>query len=251
MSNDSTHHPIEQPSVALVTGASRGIGRAIADHLAALGHDVFGTATSVSGAEAISERLGAGHGVVLDVTDPDSIDAAMTLVQERAGWPSILVNNAGITKDQLLLRQRDEEWQAVIDANLTGVMRVTRAALKGMLKARFGRLIHISSVVAATGNPGQTNYAAAKAGLEGFSRSLALEIASRNITSNVVAPGFIETDMTASLSDEQKERLMAGIPANRLGQPADVAHCVAFLASQGAGYVTGQTVHVNGGMYLT
>lgn len=251
MSNDSTHHPIEQPSVALVTGASRGIGRAIADHLAALGHDVFGTATSVSGAEAISERLGAGHGVVLDVTNPDSIDAAMTLVQERAGWPSILVNNAGITKDQLLLRQRDEEWQAVIDANLTGVMRVTRAALKGMLKARFGRLIHISSVVAATGNPGQTNYAAAKAGLEGFSRSLALEIASRNITSNVVAPGFIETDMTASLSDEQKERLMAGIPANRLGQPADVAHCVAFLASQGAGYVTGQTVHVNGGMYLT
>lgn len=247
MSHD---HSNKRP-VALVTGASRGIGYAIADHLAKLGHDVFGTATSAAGAEAISQRLGPAHGVVLDVTDPASIEAAVNFVQEHAGWPTVLVNNAGITKDQLLLRQRDEEWQAVIDANLTGVMRVTRAVVKGMLKARFGRLIHISSVVAATGNPGQTNYAAAKAGLEGFSRSLALEIASRNITSNVVAPGFIETDMTASLSDEQKERLMAGIPANRLGQPADVAACVSFLASKDAGYVTGQTLHVNGGMYLT
>lgn len=247
MSHD---HSNKRP-VALVTGASRGIGYAIADHLAKLGYDVFGTATSVAGAEAISQRLGPAHGVVLDVTDPASIEAAVNFVQEHAGRPTVLVNNAGITKDQLLLRQRDEEWQAVIDANLTGVMRVTRAVVKGMLKARFGRLIHISSVVAATGNPGQTNYAAAKAGLEGFSRSLALEIASRNITSNVVAPGFIETDMTASLSDEQKDRLMAGIPANRLGQPADVAACVSFLASKDAGYVTGQTLHVNGGMYLT
>lgn len=247
MSHD---HSNKRP-VALVTGASRGIGYAIADHLAKLGYDVFGTATSVAGAEAISQRLGPAHGVVLDVTDPAIIEAAVNFVQEHAGRPTVLVNNAGITKDQLLLRQRDEEWQAVIDANLTGVMRVTRAVVKGMLKARFGRLIHISSVVAATGNPGQTNYAAAKAGLEGFSRSLALEIASRNITSNVVAPGFIETDMTASLSDEQKDRLMAGIPANRLGQPADVAACVSFLASKDAGYVTGQTLHVNGGMYLT
>ncbi|HEY7906585.1 MAG TPA: 3-oxoacyl-ACP reductase FabG [Wenzhouxiangella sp.] len=247
MSKDhSAHRP-----VALVTGASRGIGCAISNHLDKLGYEVFGTATSAAGAESISQRLGAEHGVVLDVTDPVSIDAAVNSIQERVGWPTVLVNNAGITKDQLLLRQRDEEWQAVIDANLTGAMRVTRAVVKGMLKARFGRLIHISSVVAATGNPGQTNYAAAKAGLEGFSRSLALEIASRNITSNVVAPGFIETDMTASLSDEQKDRLMAGIPANRLGQPEDVAACVAFLAGDGAGYVTGQTLHVNGGMYLT
>lgn len=247
MSVDQSNHP----PVALVTGASRGIGCAIADHLLTLGYEVFGTATSVAGADAISQRLGQEHGLVLDVTEPASIEAAVEFIQERAGWPSVLINNAGITKDQLLLRQRDEEWLAVIDANLTGVMRVTRAVLKGMLKARFGRLIHISSVVAATGNPGQTNYSAAKAGLEGFSRSLALEVASRNITSNVVAPGFIETDMTASLSAEQKDRLLASIPAKRLGQPEDIAPCVAFLAGKDAGYVTGQTVHVNGGMYLT
>lgn len=247
MSVDHSNHP----PVALVTGASRGIGRAIADQLLTLGYEVFGTATSAAGADAISQRLGLEHGLVLDVTEPSSVEAAVEFIQERAGWPSVLINNAGITKDQLLLRQRDEEWLAVIDANLTGVMRVTRAVLKGMLKARFGRLIHISSVVAATGNPGQTNYSAAKAGLEGFSRSLALEVASRNITSNVVAPGFIETDMTASLSAEQKDRLLASIPANRLGQPEDIAACVAFLVGKDAGYVTGQTVHVNGGMYLT
>ncbi len=243
--------PSNEQHIALVTGASRGIGQAIARRLDGLGYQVFGTATSVAGADAISGRLGAGQGLVLDVTDPESVDAAIGLIQDRAGWPSILVNNAGITKDQLLLRQRDEEWQMVIDANLTGVMRVTRAVLKGMLKNRFGRLVHISSVVAATGNAGQTNYAAAKAGLEGFSRSLALEIASRNITSNVVAPGFIETDMTAGLTEEQKTRLLAGVPANRLGQPDDIAAAVAFLISKEAGYVTGQTLHVNGGMYLT
>ncbi len=247
MSND---HGIEQ-AIALVTGASRGIGRAIAGQLVEHGYRVFGTATSATGADAISERLGAGQGLVMDVTESSSVAHCIERIQEQAGVPVVLVNNAGITRDQLLLRQRDEDWQAVIDANLTGVMRVTRAVLKGMLKARFGRLIHISSVVGSTGNPGQTNYAAAKAGLEGFSRSLALEVASRNITSNVVAPGFIATDMTDSLSEQQKESLMANIPANRLGQPEDVAACVAFLAGAEAGYVTGQTLHVNGGMYLT
>ena len=240
-----------QQLIALVTGASRGIGRAIADHLVDRGYRVFGTATSETGADAISERLGTGQGLVMDVTKASSVDHCIETIQKDAGTPVVLVNNAGITRDQLLLRQRDEDWQAVIDANLTGVMRVSRAVLKGMLKARFGRLIHISSVVGSTGNPGQTNYAAAKAGLEGFSRSLALEVASRNITSNVVAPGFIATDMTANLSEQQKESLMANIPANRLGQPEDVAACVAFLADAEAGYVTGQTLHVNGGMYLT
>jgi len=247
MSHD---HDID-PAIALVTGASRGIGRAIADQLVRRGYRVFGTATSVTGADAISERLGPGQGLVMDVTEPSSIDQAVEYIQQHAGVPVVLVNNAGITRDGLLLRQRDEDWQAVIDANLTGVMRVTRAVLKGMLKARFGRLIHISSVVGSTGNAGQTNYAASKAGLEGFSRSLALEVASRNITSNVVAPGLIATDMTANLSEQQRESLMANIPANRLGQPEDVAACVAFLAGTEAGYVTGQTLHVNGGMYLT
>lgn len=239
------------PPVALVTGASRGIGRAIADHLLERGYRVFGTATSAPGASGISERLGTGQGLVLDVTDPSSVDRAIEYIQEQAGAPAVLVNNAGITRDQLLLRMRDEDWQVVLDANLTGVMRVTRAVLKGMVKARFGRLIHISSVVGSTGNAGQTNYAAAKAGLEGFSRSLALEVASRNITSNVVAPGFIATDMTDALSEQQKETLLATIPANRLGQPEDVAACVGFLAGREAGYITGQILHVNGGMHLS
>jgi len=246
----SIRHDTHQ-SIALVTGASRGIGRAIADLLVERGYCVYGTATSATGADAISQRLGEGRGLVMDVTEPPSIDQSIAHIHEEAGPPVVLVNNAGITRDQLLLRQRDEDWQAVIDANLTGVMRVTRAVLKGMVKARFGRLIHISSVVGSTGNAGQTNYAAAKAGLEGFSRSLALEVASRNITSNVVAPGFIATDMTAKLSEHRTESLVANIPAKRLGQPADVAACVAFLAGVEAGYVTGQTLHVNGGMYLT
>lgn len=237
--------------VALVTGASRGIGQAIAAHLKSVGMDVYGTATSVAGADLISEALGAGKGLVLRVDDPTSINDALAMITEQGDAVSVLVNNAGITKDQLLLRQREEDWQQVIDTNLTGAARLTRLLLKGMVKQRFGRLIHISSVVASMGNAGQSNYAAAKAGLEGFSRAVALEVASRNITSNVVAPGFIETDMTAQLSSEQQERLSASIPAGRLGTVEDIASCVGFLASAQASYITGQTIHVNGGMYLT
>ena len=237
--------------VALVTGASRGIGAAIADTLAGHGADVFGTATSDSGAEDISERLGEGRGLALDVRDAEAVPTMLRQIGERAGAPTILVNNAAVTRDQLLMRLKDEDWSEVLDINLTGAMRLSRACLKGMLKARGGRIISISSVVGYSGNPGQTNYAAAKAGLAGFSRSLAQEVGARGITANVVAPGFIDTDMTRALDESQRERLTGTIPLGRLGQPADIAAAVAWLASPAAAYVTGQTIHVNGGMYMT
>lgn len=237
--------------VVLVTGASRGIGRATAEWLAAMGGEVFGTATSESGAGKISERLGEGRGLVLDVTDPDAINQTVAIIKERAGAVTVLVNNAAITRDQLLMRLKDEDWDAVLDTNLRGVMRMTRACLRGMLKERFGRIIGVSSVVGYSGNPGQSNYAAAKAGLAGFSRSIAHELGSRGITANVVAPGFIETDMTAALDDGQRERLTGSIPLQRMGRVEDVAAAVGFLASGASGYMTGQTLHVNGGMYMT
>ena len=237
--------------VALVTGASRGIGLAIADALKTGGAEVFGTSTSDRGADAISERLGTGRGLVLDVRDAAAGPGLVKTITERSAAPTILVNNAAVTRDQLLMRLKDEDWQEVLDTNLTGAMRLTRACLRGMLKARDGRIISISSIVGYSGNPGQAGYAAAKAGLAGFSRSLAHEIAARGITANVIAPGFIDTDMTRALADEQRERLIATIPLGRLGQPADVAAAVAWLASPAAGYVTGQTIHVNGGMYMT
>ncbi len=237
--------------VVLVTGASRGIGQAIAQRLRGQGATVFGTATSPSGAGAISEALGEQRGLVLDVTCAESIEATVASVSALAGPVSILVNNAAITRDQLLMRLKDEDWDAVLDANLKGCMRMTRACLRGMIKARAGRIISISSVVGYAGNPGQTNYAAAKAGLAGFSRALAHEVGSRGITVNVVAPGFIDTDMTRALSDQQRERLQGTIPLGILGRPEDIAGCVAFLAGPDGGYITGQTVHVNGGMYMT
>jgi len=237
--------------VAIVTGASRGIGAAISDMLKAHGADVFGTATSDSGADAISERLGKDRGQVLDVRDTDSVSGLIKVVGSLASSPAILVNNAAVTRDQLLMRLKDEDWMEVLDTNLTGAMRLSRACLKGMLKARGGRIISISSVVGYSGNPGQTNYAAAKAGLAGFSRALAQEIAARGITVNVVAPGFIDTDMTRALDEQQRERLARTIPVGRLGQPTDIASAVAWLASPAAGYITGQTIHVNGGMYMT
>ena len=237
--------------VALVTGASRGIGAAIADTLAGHGADVFGTATSDQGADGISDRLGEGRGLTLDVRDADAVPTTLREIGERAGAPTILVNNAAVTRDQLLMRLKDDDWAEVLETNLGGAMRLSRACLKGMLKARGGRIISISSVVGYSGNPGQTNYAASKAGLAGFSRSLAQEVGARGITANVVAPGFIDTDMTRALDDSQRERLTETIPLGRLGRPADVAAAVAWLASPAAAYVTGQTIHVNGGMYMT
>ncbi len=237
--------------VALVTGASRGIGAAIADRLAAHGAIVFGTATSEAGAAEISARLGGGRGRVLDVNDVEAVATLVAAISADASAPTVLVNNAAITRDQLLLRLRDEDWYSVIETNLTGVMRMSRACLKGMLKAREGRIVSISSVVGYSGNPGQTNYAAAKAGLSGFSRSLAQEIAARGITVNVVAPGFIDTDMTRGLAETQREQLASGIPLGRLGQPDDVAAAVTWLAGPSAAWITGQTIHVNGGIYMT
>lgn len=237
--------------VALVTGASRGIGAAIADRLKALGADVFGTATSQAGADGISDRLGADRGLVLDIKDGDRILEVLEQITGAAAAPTILVNNAAVTRDQLLLRLKDEDWAEVLDTNLTGTMRLARACLRGMLKAKGGRIIGISSVVGYSGNPGQTNYAAAKAGLAGFSRALAQEVAARGITVNVVAPGFIDTDMTRALDDSQRERLAESIPLGRLGAPADIAGAVGWLASPSAAYVTGQTLHVNGGMFMS
>jgi len=234
-----------------VTGASRGIGAAIAAALADAGAEVFGTATGKSGVAAIENRLGTGRGLMLDVRDADAVTAALKTLAERAAPPTILINNAAVTRDQLLMRLRDDDWTDVLDTNLTGAMRLSRACLRGMLKARKGRIVSISSVVGYCGNPGQTNYAAAKAGLAGFSRSLAQEIAARGITVNVVAPGFIDTDMTRALDDAQRDRLMQSIPLGRLGAPEDVAATVAWLAAPAAAYITGQTIHVNGGMYMT
>ncbi len=238
--------------VALVTGASRGIGAAIADQLAAAGAKVIGTATSAAGAQAIGARLAAhgGEGQVLDVTDGAAVEALIEAVIARHGTLSILVNNAGITRDQLLMRMRDEDWQVILDTNLSSVYRTSKAVLRPMLKARKGRIINIASVVGVTGNPGQTNYAAAKAGIIAFSKSLAREIGSRGVTVNVVAPGFIETDMTRALPEAQRKLLETQIALGRLGQPADIAQAVLFLASPAAAYITGETLHVNGGMYM-
>lgn len=241
-----------QGEVALVTGASRGIGAAIADTLAARGATVIGTATSEAGADAIGDRLAAhgGHGRVLNVTDGAAVEALIGDIAKEFGAVSILVNNAGITRDQLLMRMKDEDWQAIMDTNLTSVYRTSKAVMRTMMKARKGRIINIASVVGVTGNPGQTNYAAAKAGIIAFSKSLAREVGSRGITVNVVAPGFIDTDMTRSLGDEQRKALEGTIALGRLGAPADIAQAVAFLASPAANYITGETLHVNGGMYM-
>lgn len=241
-----------QNQVALVTGASRGIGKAIALELARQGAKVVGTATSESGAEAISAYLAefGGKGVVLNVTDAERCGAVVDEVQKTFGSLSILVNNAGITQDNLAMRMKDEEWDSVITTNLTAVGRMSRLVLRGMMKAKQGRIINITSVVGSAGNPGQMNYAAAKAGVAGMTRALAREIGSRNITVNCVAPGFIDTDMTKSLGEGQHEALLTQIPLGRLGQPEDIAHAVAFLAGPTAAYVTGTTLHVNGGMYM-
>lgn len=240
--------------IALVTGASRGIGKAIAMELAGRGAVVVGTATTQAGADGISAYLknagNPGRGYVLDVADPSSIEATLTALSSEVGAPVILVNNAGITRDNLMLRMKDDEWESVINTNLTAIYRMCKACLKAMTKERWGRIINISSVVGSSGNAGQANYAAAKAGLEGFSRALAREIGSRNITVNAVAPGFIATDMTHVLPEEQKEKLLASIPAGRLGQPEEIAAAVGFLASAEASYITGVTLHVNGGMYM-
>jgi 3-oxoacyl-[acyl-carrier protein] reductase len=241
-----------QGEIALVTGASRGIGAAIAGRLAALGATVFGTATTESGAQAIGERLAGhgGHGRMLNVTDPAAIEALIDNITKETGAVSILVNNAGITRDQLLMRMKEEDWSAIMETNLTSVFRTSKAVMRGMMKARKGRIISIASVVGVTGNPGQANYAAAKAGIIAFSKSLAREIGSRGITVNVVAPGFIDTDMTRALPEEQRTALLAGIALGKLGEPNDIAEAVAFLASPAAKYITGETLHVNGGMYM-
>ena len=241
-----------QGEIALVTGASRGIGAAIADELAAQGAKVIGTATTQAGADAIGERLAAhgGAGRALNVTDGAAIDALIDAIAKEFGPVSILVNNAGITRDNLLMRMKDEEWQSILDTNLSSVYRTSKAVMRAMMKARRGRIVNIASVVGVTGNPGQTNYAAAKAGIIAFSKSLAREIGSRGITVNVVAPGFIDTDMTRALSDEQRQGLEKQIALGRLGEPADIARAVAFLAGPSAAYITGETLHVNGGMYM-
>jgi len=237
--------------IALVTGASRGIGRAIAERLVSDGFFVVGTATTAGGAEAISAFLGeSGRGLTLNVADPKSVEEVLKSINEDFGAPAVLVNNAGITRDNLLMRMKDEEWDDIINTNLTSVFRMSKAVLRGMMKAKTGRIINISSVVGATGNAGQANYAAAKAGMVGFAKSLAKEVGSRNITVNTVAPGFIDTDMTKELSDDIKNNLLASIPLSRLGDAQEIAHAVSFLASEGAGYITGETLHVNGGMFM-
>ncbi len=240
--------------IALVTGASRGIGQAIALELGRQGAQVIGTATSSDGAEKISQALKennlAGRGIVLDVNSTESIAAALSELEKSGATPTILVNNAGITRDNLLLRMTEEEWDAILDTNLKSVYRMSKACLRAMTKTRWGRIISISSVVGAMGNAGQVNYAAAKAGLIGFTKALAREVGSRNITVNAVAPGFIDTDMTRALPDAQKEALLKQIPLGRLGRAEEIAQAVAFLASPQAGYITGATLHVNGGMYM-
>ncbi|MEW5904832.1 MAG: 3-oxoacyl-ACP reductase FabG [Pseudomonadota bacterium] len=243
-----------QGQIALVTGASRGIGQAIALELGKQGATVIGTATSDKGAQAIADYLAAagvkGTGLALNVNDAAQVEAVLDSIRKQFGEVAILVNNAGITKDNLLARMSDEEWDDVLTTNLKSVFRLSRAVLRAMMKARAGRIINISSVVGSSGNPGQTNYSASKAGMVGFTKSLAQEIGSRNITVNCVAPGFIDTDMTQVLGEEQRAKLVEHVPLKRLGQPADIAAAVAFLAGPGAAYITGTTLHVNGGMYM-
>ena len=240
--------------VALVTGASRGIGRAIAGALARAGASVIGTATTQAGADAIREALqtagSQGAGLVMNVNDEAQINAGLASIQTQHGAIAILVNNAGITRDNLLMRMKDEEWDDIMATNLKSVFRLSKAVVRGMMKARFGRIINITSVIGATGNAGQTNYAAAKSGVVGFSKALAREVGSRNITVNCIAPGFVDTDMTRALSEDQRKTLLAQIPLGRLGNVDDVAHAVVFLASSGASYITGCTLHVNGGMHM-
>ncbi|PVX41391.1 3-oxoacyl-[acyl-carrier-protein] reductase [Pasteurella langaaensis DSM 22999] len=240
-----------QGKIALVTGATRGIGKAIAEELAAKGAFVIGTATSEKGAETISAYLAEkGKGLVLNVAEQESIESVLEQIKKEHGDIDILVNNAGITRDNLLMRMKDDEWFDIMQTNLTSVYRLSKAMLRSMMKKRFGRIITIGSVVGSSGNPGQSNYCAAKAGLIGFSKGLAKEVASRGITVNVVAPGFIATDMTEVLTDEQKAGILANVPAGHLGEPKDIAKAVAFLASEDAGYITGTTLHVNGGLYM-
>lgn len=237
--------------VALVTGASRGIGAAIAATLASAGATVVGTATSEDGAASISEALGGNHrGAVLDIASDESVQALISDIQDREGAPTLVVNNAGITRDSLLMRMKPEDWDAVLSTNLSGVYRVSKACLRGMMKAKHGRIINIASVVGIMGNPGQANYAAAKAGVIGFSKSMAKEVGSRNITVNVVAPGFIDTDMTRVLTDDQRSAMLSQVPLGRLGDAQEIADSVAFLASDAAAYITGETLHVNGGMLM-
>jgi len=240
--------------IALVTGATRGIGKAIALELGTHGAVVIGTATSAAGADAITQHLAAasikGSGIAMNVNDATQVETALADIQKKFGDIAILVNNAGITRDNLLLRMKDEEWDDIMATNLKSVFRLSKGVLRGMMKARFGRIINVTSVVGATGNAGQTNYAAAKSGVGGFSKSLAREVGSRNITVNCIAPGFIDTDMTRTLADEQRVALIKQIPLGRLGEAHDVAAAVLFLASPGAGYVTGCTLHVNGGMHM-
>lgn len=241
--------------VALVTGASRGIGQAIAEALSNAGATVIGTATTEAGAEAISNRMKKsghiGQGMRLDVSDDNSVTQVVKTIADDYGPVTILVNNAGITRDNLLMRMKPDEWDSVLNTNLTSLYRVSKACLRGMMKAKQGRIVNIASVVGTSGNPGQTNYSAAKAGMLGFTKSLAQEIGSRNITVNAVAPGFIDTDMTRELSEDQKGALLASIPLGRLGTPQEIASVVAFLASKAGGYITGETIHVNGGMYMS
>ncbi len=240
---------MSEQKVALVTGASRGIGKAIAEQLMADGYLVCGTATTESGAANIDAWIN-GAGLAMNVTEPDSVDAALAQVVEQYGPVAVLVNNAGITRDTLMMRMKDDDWNAVIDTNLSSIFRLSKAVLKGMTKARWGRIINISSVVGSMGNAGQANYAAAKAGIEGFSRAMAREVGSRNITVNSVAPGFIATDMTDALGDDQKAKLAEQIPLGRLGAPEDIANAVSFLAGESGAYVTGATIPVNGGMLM-
>jgi len=240
--------------VALVTGASRGIGRAIAERLAADGFTVVGTATSDGGAERITDYLkeagNAGAGMKLDVADDDSVSTVLKAIGDQYGAPLVLVNNAGITRDNILMRMKAEEWGDVIDTNLNALYRVSKACLRGMTKARWGRIVNITSVVGSMGNIGQSNYAATKSGAEGFSRALARELGSRAVTVNAVAPGFIDTDMTRELNDEQRDLMLGQIPLGRLGAPEEIAALVGFLCSDAAGYITGETIHINGGMYM-
>lgn len=243
-----------QDKIALVTGASRGIGAAISDSLGAQGAIVIGTATSESGAEKISARFAEkgikGAGMVLDVASQESVDNLINTITETYGTPLILVNNAGITKDNLLMRMKDDEWFDVIDTNLNSIYRLSKACLRGMTKARWGRIVNISSVVGAMGNVGQTNYCATKAGVGGFTRSLAKELGPRNITVNAVSPGFIDTDMTKELAEAQREAILSQVPLNRLGEPEEIAAVVDFLVGEGGAYVTGENIHVNGGLYM-